>query len=480
MERPRSLRHATALPMHIVGCLLIRQKLARASFVVRLTLPVHVQREGVADRFVRRSLKSVGTVRAARALVVHAAATAWRHPAAAISPAAQLVCTTASYPVRMLTCDEASPNMASMEGNWQLVSQVAKKPMDFKRTFMLDPMGGLLIENPRSADEQLLKESRTLYTGVKLMRGLWTEGAAARSGTFFPLTAPADKDVVWASAGHRLMADKQSHWRCGYGTQVQPISPSSKPAHRAVLDLGLLRDGSELVEYIPSQPTQRISSANVMPDFGFMVAKAPEQGLSHLLIPSARQLACGDPVCVLGFAEQLNVEWARTFLRTQADFDEAVEEAQLMGHSEPSPEDWRLDDGTAVQRALRLLDDVCFPSNLVAAPGLVAGASQRIIEHTCSTFPGMSGGPGVDVQNPWQLLFVHTCADRDFRRNNYGYSVHHPLFVKAYEREVLPRLLDTPTELLSVEMLRCLRGYLDVNKEQLADATVLRRVEQRC
>jgi hypothetical protein len=33
-------------------------------------------------------------------------------------------------------------------------------------------------------------------------------------------------------------------------------------------------------------------------------------------------------------------------------------------------------------------------------------------------------------------MFVHTRADADFRLNNYGYSVHHPLFVNAYEREL--------------------------------------------
>eukprot|EP00798_Chlamydomonas_sp_ICE-L_P009313 gene9313-biopygen9209 len=92
----------------------------------------------------------------------------------------------------------------------------------------------------------------------------------------------------------------------------------------------------------------------------------------------------------------------------------------------------------------------------------------------------MSGGPGVDVQTPWQLMFVHTRADADFRRNNYGYSVHHPLFVKAYEREVLPRLLATSSDLLSKEMMRCLHGYLDAHKDQLADQGVLHQVEKRC
>lgn len=105
--------------------------------------------------------------------------------------------------------------------------------------------------------------------------------------------------------------------------------------------------------------------------------------------------------------------------------------AELLGHDPPSPAVWRLEENVALRRALDLQDDVCFPSRLVVSPSVVVGASSRVIEHTCSTFPGMSGGPGVDVKKPWQLLFVHVRADSDFRRNNYSYSVHHPLFVKV-------------------------------------------------
>ncbi|KAG1653203.1 hypothetical protein FOA52_010287 [Chlamydomonas sp. UWO 241] len=160
-------------------------------------------------------------------------------------------------------------------------------------------------------------------------------------------------------------------------------------------------------------------------------------------------------------------------------YEEAAQQAELLKQAPPHP-DWRLEETCALRRAIDLQEEVYYPSRLVASPGLVAGSSRRIIEHTCSTFPGMSGGAGVDVQTPWQLLFVHTRADSDFRRNNYGYSVHHPLFVKAYEREVLPRLLGTPPELLSSEMLRCLHGYLTANKDQLADEGVVHQVEERC
>lgn len=381
---------------------------------------------------------------------------------------------------------------SNMEGNWQLLQQEAEKPivskatMSFKRTFPFDQAGKVLIGDAASADELLLEQSIGQYTGVKLMRGLWEEQTGQSSGTFFPVAAPADSGVLWASAGHCLMPDVQRRWRCGYGTQVHPCSPSSQHTARArvrvVMDQSWLRDGSELAEYVPSQPTQRIGTAEVMPDFGFMLAEAPapEGELRQLYIPSARQLACGDPVCLLGFAHRPTAYWARTFLRTEADYEMAVSEAKLAGRPQPSPEDWRLDDHTAANRALDLLDGVCYPNLLAASPGMVAGASQRIIEHTCSTFSGMSGAPGVDTQHPWQLLFVHTRADHDFRRNNYGYSVHHPLFIKAYERVVLPSLLTTPSDLLSPEMLRCLHGYLDAHKDQLADSGVLRKVEQRC
>ena len=129
-----------------------------------------------------------------------------------------------------------------------------------------------------------------------------------------------------------------------------------------------------------------------------------------------------------------------------------------------------------MQRLTDLQEEVCFPSRLVAAPGLVVAASQRIVEHTCSTFPGMSGGPGVDVRTPWKLLFVHTCADSDWRRGNYGYSVNHPLFVKAYVKEVLPKLLDTPTQLFSAEMAQCLHEYLVAHQDELDDRSMLDRV----
>ena len=104
-------------------------------------------------------------------------------------------------------------------------------------------------------------------------------------------------------------------------------------------------------------------------------------------------------------------------------------------------------------------------------------ATERMVEHTCSSFPGMSGGPGVDIQVPWQLLFVHTRADADFRRNvNYGYSVNNPLFVKAYVKEILPQLLTTPLVMFQPGMLQCLHNYLLVHQDLLEDAAVLESV----
>eukprot|EP00798_Chlamydomonas_sp_ICE-L_P003518 gene3518-biopygen21250 len=362
-------------------------------------------------------------------------------------------------PVRVPTHYRYINNMGSnMEGNWDMLQIVTKGTGTYKRTFPLDHITGkVLIRGAASDNEVLLEQSSGKYTGIKLMRGLWEEPTGHSSGTFFPVAAPASVGVLWGSAGHCLMpASVQQKWRCGYGTDVAAVQSVHSAVPRAIVDLGWLTAGrnvSELAEHIPSQPSQRIGEAEVLPDFGFMVTKAPEGGSMQLFIPSARKLVDGDA---------------------------AAHEAELLGHQLPAPADWRLDENLALRRALDLEDDVCYPSRLVVSPGLVAGASQRIIEHTCSTFPGMSGGPGVDVQNPWQLMFVHTRADTDFRRNNYGYSVHHPLFVKAYEREVLPRLLATSSDLLSKEMMRCLHGYLDAHKDQLADQGVLHQVEKRC
>lgn len=71
------------------------------------------------------------------------------------------------------------------------------------------------------------------------------------------------------------------------------------------------------------------------------------------------------------------------------------------------------------------------------SPGQVEAVSNRIVAHTCSTFPGMSGGAGVDIEKPWQLHFIHVKSNLSpSMQVNYGISVHHPLFVKAYAKEV--------------------------------------------
>ena len=378
-----------------------------------------------------------------------------------------------------------------MEGNWQLLFQELEKPITvsrtaqtFKRTFPLEPGFGVLIQHPDGAEEELLEQHRAAYSGVKLMRGLWEEKGPT-SGTYFPVAAPASAGgVLWCSAGHCLVRGRQRGWKCGYGTRVLGSSPLTKPMAHVPVDLGWLTAGhasGELAEFTPSQPVQRLKDGRVMPDFGFMSAWVPEGRVEQLYIPSPKRLQSGDAVCVLGFAQKPESDWARYALRTEAGYAEMVEDSKVRGAlPPPSPEEWLLEDSVAQERVNDLLDVICYPSLLVAAPGQVAAASPRIVEHTCSTFPGMSGAPGVDVQHPWQLLFVHTRMDADFRRNNYGYSVHHPLFVKAYEREVLPKLLDTAAELVSLDMWRCLRAYLDAHKAELADPDGLRQVELRC
>eukprot|EP00798_Chlamydomonas_sp_ICE-L_P009583 gene9583-biopygen5784 len=248
-------------------------------------------------------------------------------------------------PVRVPTHYRYINNMGrNMEGNWDMLQQAAaEKPIvtkgtgTYKRTFPLDHITGkVLIRGAASENEVLLEQSSGKYTGIKLMRGLWEEPTGHSSGTFFPVAAPAGVGVLWGSAGHCLMpASVQQKWRCGYGTDVLTSSLSTRPVPRAIVDLGWITAGrnvSELAEHIPSQPSQRIGEAEVLPDFGFMVTKAPEGGPMQIFIPSARKLVDGDAVCVLGFAHRLTAEWAQRFLRTEADYEQAAHEAELLGH----------------------------------------------------------------------------------------------------------------------------------------------------
>ena len=269
-------------------------------------------------------------------------------------------------------------------------------------------------------------------------------------------------------------------WRYGYGQEVSDAS--AQRAFREVVDLSWLTDGlqeGELVEVAPSPPPRLILAADsdVLPDFGFV--RISNQPVQELFIPCAEQLTSGKLVCILGFASRPTPDWARNYLRTEADYEEKKLESQFKHQKDP-PLNWELGNDVALKRVLDLFDGVCYPNKLVVAPGTVAAASPRIIAHTCSSLPGMSSGPGVDIQHPWKLLFVHTRADADFRQNiNYGYSVNHLLFVKAYMREVLPQLLATPVGMFKPGMAQTLHQYLTAHSDELDDAEgLLKRVAQ--
>ena len=384
---------------------------------------------------------------------------------------------------------------SNMEGNWQLLAHyAAEKPIiahqgssTFKRTFPLDSSGVLNVSSPTVDEELLLLQHSGKYTGMKLLRGLWQEPDSKEcSGTFFPLAAPEGGKTWWCSAGHCLISTDQVDWCCGHGSDVMKGRGSSVPAYRKVVDLSWLTDGleeSELSEVTPSDPSRPIPYDplhDVRPDFGFMHTTRLEFQPELLFIPCADELTAGKQVCLLGFAAKPTEFWAEIYLRTEKDYKKYKAEYRGKHNKDPPHEnDWLLDSATALRRILDMLDVECFPNRLAAAPGKVVAATERMVEHTCSSFPGMSGGPGVDILVPWKLFFVHTRADSDFRRNvNYGYNVNHPLFVKAYVKEILPKLLDTPLRKFQPGMLQCLHHYLLVHKNLLEDAAVLERVAQ--
>ena len=53
-------------------------------------------------------------------------------------------------------------------------------------------------------------------------------------------------------------------------------------------------------------------------------------------------------MCVLGFARHPGIRWARTFLRTEVDYQAAMADARKLHRSPPSPDNWRLDEATSM------------------------------------------------------------------------------------------------------------------------------------
>ena len=398
-----------------------------------------------------------------------------------------------------------------MEGNYilqlkaaqQLYQLTIEKPIivqgtqGSKHTFALDHETGqpyITEENASSEDELDLLKSKKQFEGMKLLRGLWKEKVKVEngevtiesSGTFFPVAAPEGKGTLWASAGHCTLPEpKQWRFRSIYGTDgLSQRAEALGMTRRECVNLDWLKDGiddSQLFEYSPSSGSCIINNETSpfsLPDFGFIQTDAAYE-VQHLFIPSARTLEKEETICVLGFAHPTDKRspiWAQYALRTEADYGKLVNSGQS-----PPPDDWVLDPEVARQRLVDLeVDGVVHPQRLAACPGRVCGVTERIIEHSCSTFPGISGGPGVDMKFPWQFSFVHVQSDHDVGRNNHGYSVHHPLFVKAYMREVLPSLLSTPN--ISLERMECLLGYLECHKECLHKESpiTLDDVRKRC
>lgn len=89
-----------------------------------------------------------------------------------------------------------------------------------------------------------------------------------------------------------------------------------------------------------------------------------------------------------------------------------------------------LDEGTYYTRLAQLSSRCCFADRLAVAPGSVEAFNDRVVEHSSSTFPGMSGGPGVLLDKPHILLFVQVQGSAEPDRNyNYGISVNSPVSV---------------------------------------------------
>mmetsp|Transcript_18833 Transcript_18833/g.40547 ORF Transcript_18833/g.40547 Transcript_18833/m.40547 type:complete len:423 (-) Transcript_18833:670-1938(-) len=408
--------------------------------------------------------------------------------------------------------------MAATEGNPILREYSCGKPLQlragaikadqkrtYKRTYRICQNTGEL-DVKKAADslpeEVVLADHALKFSGIRLLRGLWRGhsegGLVPTSGTYFPVTpATSSSPRIFASAGHCVYV-QQFRWQGTTDICAKDGVATFPYRLPAAVDLGWLKyrvSPDDLREFAPSGRHISITS-DVQPDFGFVtVDDAPGNNFFIPCAPAPSEVAVG----VIGYAALPTPRWAQTYLRTEADYHAANEKLRLgraafmqrsseAGESstdptKPEPLDesaFLLDFNTAAFRVFGLLEDVVFPDNLAVAPGFITASNKRIVEHSCSTFPGMSGGPGVDLEHPWKLHFIHLTADKDFRRNvNYGISVQHELFAKAYVKEVLPSLTAAPTEVFNFDeaALPCLRNYLLLMRQQIEAAGLWATVE---
>eukprot|EP00195_Chlamydomonas_chlamydogama_P007244 CAMPEP_0202899958 /NCGR_PEP_ID=MMETSP1392-20130828/9353_1 /ASSEMBLY_ACC=CAM_ASM_000868 /TAXON_ID=225041 /ORGANISM="Chlamydomonas chlamydogama, Strain SAG 11-48b" /LENGTH=298 /DNA_ID=CAMNT_0049586263 /DNA_START=36 /DNA_END=929 /DNA_ORIENTATION=- len=273
---------------------------------------------------------------------------------------------------------------------------------EYKRTFRIcSNTGQLEMEKPDPAlpEEAVLADNAAKFSVVRLFRGQWDEGDRRfTSGTYFPVTPETSMPRIFASAGHCVYA-KQLRFK-GTTDIHAGSSIGNFPYHSTEpLDLGWVKKGLEpedLREYAPSGRQISVTS-EVQPDFGFV--KLDYSPHKYFVIP------CAPPppdtaVGVIGYAAQPTAGWAQTYMRTEADY-RAANEAHLStaGESSTDPTDpkpldesaFALDIHVAGARVLNLLNDALHVDNLAVAPGFITASSTRIVEHSCSTFPGMSG-----------------------------------------------------------------------------------------
>ena len=96
------------------------------------------------------------------------------------------------------------------------------------------------------------------------------------------------------------------------------------------------------------------------------------------------------------FAAKPTASYAAQHFATQLDYARHCEEADDAGKAPGALEHFRLEPHEALGRA-RDYDDadggVFLSENLCASPGVVIAANVHVVEHTCSTLPGMLGAP---------------------------------------------------------------------------------------
>lgn len=289
-----------------------------------------------------------------------------------------------------------------------------------------------------------------------------------RVGSAFPLTQTYRQKAMWMTCQHVAAGDRKLTLSTGHDQKYVKDAVRHQVTFKPNLHINLEADQ---LPY-PADPSQSIRLRDHGDIRAFEIDKYSSLGrldeYKTFFIPCGDLLGEGSYVTCLGYPGRLSIDECRRTLATEQDYDNYLQDCDLKGEKPVPASAFLLDQNVAYQRKVSVddqSDGVFFSDVLNAAPGEVVAASDHLVQYRCSTLPQMSGGPCVMLDEPFKLVAMHVHGGGQLDRNyNFGVSVKHIEFVRAYLVMVLPHLQKKIKSIYDVspKAIDTLRSYLEI------------------